>query len=167
MELHKKYFLRGLKLFSWGLIITLITWFFLREGFIMFGILHFIGIAIILAHFLLRFRYLNLLLGIIIISIGIYLQTITFNFSWLIWLGLSPQYFYTIDYFPVLPWLGAVLIGLFLGNLLYPSGSRRFNITDRSNSLFIKPLCFLGRHSLLIYLIHQPILITLLYLFVL
>jgi uncharacterized membrane protein len=165
-DLLMKYLYRGTKIFSWGLIITLITWLFFRQEFIVFGVLHFIGLSIILAYFFLRFRLLNLLLGAVFILIGIYLANLTVGFSWLLWLGFTPQNFYTFDYFPILPWFGLVLLGLFLGNTLYPNGKRRFKIREIKNpatDLF----CFLGRHSLLIYLIHQPILIALLYIFVL
>ena len=166
-ELFKKYFFRGLKVFGWGLIITAITWLFLKRGFIMFGVLHLIGVSIILAYPLLRMKFWNLLLGIGFILIGIYLENLVFNPYWLIWLGLKPYYFYTVDYFPIFPWFGVILIGLFLGNLFYPDGKQRLRIPDLSNFSFIKQICFLGRNSLLIYLLHQPILIIFLYLFVL
>jgi len=165
-DLLMKYLYRGLKIFSWGLIITLITWVFFREGFIIFGILHFIGIAIILAYPFIRHRFLNPFFGILFISLGIYLTGLIFDFPWLIWLGFMPQNFYTFDYFPILPWFGLVLLGLFFGNLFYPEGRRRINIKEISNPL-TKLFCFLGRHSLLIYLIHQPVLIALLYIFIL
>ena len=48
--LYLKYLKRGLKIVSWGFVITLTTWIFLREGFVVFGILHLIGISIILAY---------------------------------------------------------------------------------------------------------------------
>jgi uncharacterized membrane protein len=161
-NLYPRYLRRGLKIFSWGLIITLMTWIFLREGFVMFGVLHLIGISIILAYPFLKLRYLNLLIGITFISIGMYLKNFTFGSSWWIWLGLTPYNFYTVDYFPIFPWFGVILIGLFIGNLLYPGYTRKFNLFDISNFSFIRLFCFLGRRSLLIYLIHQPILITLL-----
>lgn len=166
-KLFKKYFLRGLKIFSWGLLITLITWMFLKRGFIIFGILHFIGVSIILAYPFLKLRFWNFLLGIIFILTGIYIENLVFNSYWLIWTGFKPYYFYTVDYFPIFPWFGVILIGLFLGNLLYPNGMRRLKISDLSNFLFVKLFCFLGKNSLLIYLIHQPILVIFLYLFVL
>lgn len=165
-DLLLKYLYRGTKIFSWGLIITLITWVFFRQEFIIFGILHFIGLAIILAYFFLRFRLLNLFLGVAFIIIGIYLANLTVDFPWLIWLGFMPQNFYTFDYFPILPWFGLVLIGLFFGNLFYPEGKRRIKIREIKNPV-TDLFCFLGRHSLFIYLIHQPILIALLYIFVL
>ena len=161
-HLYPRYLRRGLKIFSWGLIITLMTWIFLKEGFVMFGVLHLIGISIILAYPFLKLRSWNLLIGITFIYLGMYLKNFTFGFSWLIWLGLMPDNFYTVDYFPIFPWFGVILIGLFLGNLLYPSYTRKFNLFDISNFSFIRLFCFLGRHSLFIYLIHQPILIILL-----
>ena len=164
-NLRLKFLKRGLKIFGWGLVITLFTWLFLREGFIVFGILHLIGISIILAYPFLRVRknFLLVLSGISCIFAGIYLRNFTFNFYWLLWLGFRPQHFYTLDYFPVLPWFGVVLIGLFLGNLLYPNYTRRFKINEpasKLNLLFIQPLSFLGRRSLIIYLAHQPILVA-------
>ena len=163
-KVYVKYLKRGLTIFSWGLIVTILTWIFLREGFVLFGILHLIGISIVLSYPFLKLRYWNLLLGIVIISLGIYLKNFTFGFLWLVWLGFTPDYFYTVDYFPIIPWFGMILIGVFFGNLLYPYYTRKFNIWDLSNLNFIGLFCLLGRHSLIIYLIHQPILIILLYL---
>jgi uncharacterized membrane protein len=161
-----KYLYRCTKIFSWGLIITLVTWIFIRQGFIVFGVLHFIGLSIIIAYFFLRFRLLNLFLGVIFILIGIYLQGFVFSFPYLLWLGLMPQNFYTLDYFPLLPWFGLVLLGLFFGKLLYPEGKRRIKIREVRNPV-TRLFCFLGRHSLLLYLVHQPVLIAILYVFIL
>jgi len=166
-KLFKKYFLRAMEIFCWGLMITFVTSMFLKRGSIIFGVLHFIGVSIILAYPFLKHRFWNLLLGIIFILIGLYIENIVFNSNWLIWVGLKPHYFYTVDYFPIFPWFGVILLGLFLGNLLYPNGKRRLKIHNHSNFLFIKLFCFFGRNSLIIYLIHQPILIIFLFLFVL
>lgn len=159
----KKYLLKGLKIFGYGLLITIITYLFLREGFVVFGILHFIGISIILSYFFLKLKKYNLFLGIFILILGFYLNKFAFNFNWLLWLGFIPNNLYTVDYFPLLPWFGLVLIGLFFGNLLYKEGKRNFNLNIKEN-LLTRFFCFLGRNSLLIYLIHQPILVGLVYL---
>lgn len=163
-RLFLKYLGRGLKVFSWGLIITLVTWIFLREGFVIFGILHLIGISIILAYPFLKLRYWNLLIGLFCIFLGAYLKGFVFNFYWLSWLGLRPAQFYSVDYFPLLPWFGLVLIGIFFGNLLYSDHTRRFQLVDLSFFSGIKVFCFLGKHSLLIYLLHQPLIIAVIYL---
>ncbi len=160
-----KYLKRGLKIFGWGIAITVLTWIFLPSGLIMFGVLHLIGISIILAYPFMRYRYLNFVLGTIFILIGVYLSTMTFDFYWLVWLGFMPHSFYTLDYFPIFSWFGVVLIGILVGNTLYKDYVRRFRLPDMSNNPLSRLLCYLGRRSLLIYLIHQPILIALLYLF--
>jgi uncharacterized membrane protein len=78
-------------------------------------------------------------------------------------LGFEPNFFFSFDYFPILPWYGVVLIGIFMGNLIYPESKRRFDIPDFSDNIISRSLSFLGKHSLKIYLIHQPIIIMLLY----
>lgn len=161
--LFPKYLKRGLKIFSLGILITLATWLFIPEDFIVFGILHFIGIAIILEYPFLNKKYTNLILGIFFIIAGLIIAQFTVNYPWLLWLGLKPEVFITVDYFPVLPWLGVVSLGLFAGTLLYRDYKRIFNLPDLSKNHFVRLFSFLGRHSLLIYLIHQPILIIALY----
>jgi len=163
-KLFMKYFRRGLKVFSWGLIITLVTWIFLREGLIIFGILHLIGISIILAYPFLKLHYWNLFFGVFCIILGAYLKGFIFNFSYLSWLGFRPAQFYSVDYFPLLPWFGVVLIGIFFGNIFYPDYSRKFQLVELSSFSGIKVFCFLGKHSLLIYLLHQPLMIAAFYL---
>jgi uncharacterized membrane protein len=162
-----KYIKRGVWIFSLGLIITLATWLFLPSGFIIFGILHFIGLAIILAYPLLKlnekYKYMNMIMGLIIIISGVYLNNMAFDFNWLLWLGFIPQNLYTLDYFPILPWLGVVCLGIFTGSLLYNDYKRKYIIPDLSGYLPVKIFDFLGRHSLIIYFIHQPILIGVLY----
>ncbi|CVK32815.1 membrane protein of unknown function [Methanoculleus bourgensis] len=62
-DLALKYIRRGLGIFSLGLVITAVTWLFLPSVYIVFGILHFIGIAILLAPLFVRFGTTNLILG--------------------------------------------------------------------------------------------------------
>ncbi len=163
-EMYQKYIKRGARIFSWGLAITLITWLFLKDGVVVFGILHFIGLSVILAYPFLGLRTYNLLIGAGIIFTGLYLDNLIFDFPWLLWLGLKPHGFYTLDYFPIFPWFGVTLIAIFVGNSLYPNRMRKIDIKNRTGFLPIRLFCMLGRRSLLIYLIHQPILIALLYL---
>ena len=151
---------RGLEIFAWGMGITLITWLISREGYVRFGILHFFGIAFILAPFFLRFRFINLVLGAALMAAGIYLQAqgIYVNFPWLFWLGLMPHGFWTWDYWPLLPWFGLFLVGMFCGTMLYPQGNRRFTIpefTDPVTSALTLP----GKHPLVIYLAQWPAII--------
>ena len=161
--LFGKYLSRGAGIFLWGMVITAVTWFFFREEYIIFGILHFIGLSIVLAYPFLGMRYRNLFLGIACIAGGMYLEGKTFPFSYLVFAGFIPAGFATLDYFPLLPWFGMVLIGMFLGNTLYCGNARRFPLTDRSGNIIAEALCYAGSNSLAIYLLHQPVITAILY----
>jgi uncharacterized membrane protein len=154
------FMLRGLKIFGLGMVITLLSKLFVPEAYVRFGILHFFGIAFILAPFFLRFRYINLIIGAALMAIGIYLleQRVLVDFPWLLWLGLRPYHFYTLDYFPLLPWFGLFLAGMFFGKVLYPQGNRRFHIPEISNPV-ASAVMLLGRHPLVVYIAHLPIII--------
>ena len=75
-------------------------------------------------------------------------------------LGIYSESFYSADYFPLLPHFGFFLLGAVLGRTVY---ARKESLLPKINSrrLPIRFLCFCGRHSLLIYLLHQPILAAL------
>ena len=153
--------LRGLKIFGYGMALTLITLLISRTEYIRFGILHFFGIVFILAPFFLGFHFINLVLGTALLAAGIYLWGTSFDFPGLLWLGLKPHYFHTLDYFPLLPWFGIFLLGMFFGNILYPQGNRRFNIHE-FNDPITSVLTFPGRHPLVIYLAQWPAIIGIL-----
>ncbi len=65
------------------------------------------------------------------------------------------------DYRPLLPWFGVVLVGLFFGNAVYGDGRRPEGLPSAAPAP-ARPLLPLGRNSLAIYLIHQPVMILLL-----
>lgn len=158
----RKYLRRGGEILGLGLAITVATYFFIRRGFVIFGILHLLGLSIILAYpFLCVSRWVSLITGLLLISGGIYLDSQVVSFPWLIWLGVKQQGRTMVDYYPLLPWFGVGLLGVFAGRTLYPQGRPRFSLPDLSRSASIRGLRWLGQHSLAIYLIHQPILVTL------
>lgn len=154
------YFKRGIKIFSWGLLITFITRWLFSASYVVFGILHLIGLVIMFVFPLLRFKWLNLLAGMAIVLAGLYLSRFTFPFSTLLWLGFTPRFFNSFDYFPLLPWSGWILIGVFFGKLLYPQNQRRFSLPPYAPWPPARWLCAIGRHSLFIYLLHQPVLMA-------
>jgi uncharacterized membrane protein len=164
-QLQRKYLRRGSSVFGLGLLITLVTWVYPHNGFIIFGVLHCIGLSIILAYPFIRYRLPALIMGVTCVLLGVFLQTmVTVDFPWLLWLGFVPVQFYTLDYFPLLPWFGVVLIGIFLGNNLYQDNRRTFALKDYSHCIVSRVLCFLGRYSLIIYLLHQLVIVGVLYL---
>lgn len=159
-----KYLRRGIRLFSMGLIITGVTWVFFPGEYIVFGILHFFGVSAVLAYPFLKYGKENLLFGLFFGLIGLYLKDRTFGFSALLWLGLTPEGFMTLDYFPLFPWFGVLLSGIFLGNSLYRGGNRQFTMPEVNKFSLQKPLSWIGKHSLSIYFIHQPLFLGILFL---
>jgi uncharacterized membrane protein len=153
-----RYLRRGLLLFSLGMLITLVTLIFMEGGFIFFGILHFLGVSVVLGYFFLRFSAAqNLLLAAIFLFSGLMLPQPA-PFPWLLWLGFIPAGFYSVDYFPLIPWFSFFLLGVAAGKALYPLYTRRFRL-HRFNA---GALSFIGRNTLAIYLVHQPVFIAIL-----
>ncbi len=73
---------------------------------------------------------------------------------WLIWIGLGDRLPNSSDFVPVFPWLGFMLLGILAGRLINPA---RLAMPEPQ----ARPLRWtgwMGRHSLPIYLIHQPVL---------
>jgi len=154
-------FRRSLRVFGWGLVITVVTWIvFGWASAVKFGILHFIGVAIMLAYPFLTLRWLNLALWIGLSLLGRALNGMTISGPWLLWFGIQPMNHVYVDYFPLIPWFGVMLLGVFLGNMLYTNGERRYSLP--LPAMPFRPLQWLGEHSLLLYLIHQPLLFVLL-----
>jgi len=157
-----KYLRRGLFIFFWGMVITLTTW-LLVENFIVFGILHLIGVSVILVYPFLRFYWMALLQGGMLLYLDRFLDGYTFDYPWFLWLGLIPKNFHSLDYFPIIPWFGMIMVGLFLGRSLYPDYKRRLSFRAHSPPSSTKLICLLGKNSLLIYLAHQPLILCILY----
>ena len=158
----KKFVFRGLGIVCLGLLVTLVTWWYLHEGFVVFGILSLIGVSVMCSPLFFRFGKMNAVLGVCVIIIGWIFATMT-GPIWLLPIGIHPAAFWSVDYTPVFPWFGVVLIGMALGDILYPNGVRSFTL-PRLPENAIAPLVFMGRHSLLIYLVHQPLILAVLYL---
>ncbi|MBP1910359.1 heparan-alpha-glucosaminide N-acetyltransferase [Methanolobus bombayensis] len=156
---------RGAGIFGWGLVITFVTVIFLERGTIYFGILHLIGVSIIISYPFLKYRWLNLIAGLILLFAGIPMDSAYVDYSWLLWIGLKPLGFYTLDYFPMIPWFGLVLLGIYAGNSLYPDYKRSFRMCDCEENVVVRLFEYLGKKSLLIYLVHQPVIVGLLLLF--
>ncbi|MFA5396669.1 MAG: DUF1624 domain-containing protein [Methanomicrobiales archaeon] len=160
IALVRKYLIRGLFILALGYAITILTYQAIGGGYILFGILHLIGLSICLSPLFFSLQKKNIIAGMIVIALALVVTGIE-GPLWLAWLGIHPMGFYSIDYEPLIPWFGLVLIGMGAGAYLYPNG--------RPLRQFTTPCPFVtnllgvaGRHSLLIYIIHQPVLIPIL-----
>ncbi len=156
----KKHVQRGLKIFGIGMLATLVTYTLFPKYIIIFGILHLIGLSIILGPYLAKLKKYVVVLGVILAAVGIIVSGLAIASPWLLPLGIPPSNFTTFDYFPILPWLGVFMVGLYFGMTAYGNEGRRFKSIGQHAAA--KPLSYIGRHSLIIYIIHQPALIAIL-----
>jgi len=137
-------------------VVTFGSYLVFPDRVILFGILHFIALATVVGLLFRRLYWMNLLLGGVLIIVGNLFQHEWFNAPALHWIGLVTQGPRTVDYVPLLPWFGVVMVGMFLGRLIekYPL----LNATPQPRNGVVRSLALGGRHSLLIYLTHQPLL---------
>ena len=157
----RKYLLRGLRILGYGMLLTAIFLVF-GMGIVAFGILHLIGVSIVLSYPFLKLGFANLLFGVAIFATGLYLQAGDLTGSaWLLPFGVVPEGWAMPDYRPLLPWFGMVLVGLFFGNVTYDEGRRPAGLPGAA-PVAARPLLPLGRNSLAIYLVHQPVMVVLL-----
>ena len=159
-KVTRKYLIRGIKLLFYAILITLFTYVFVPRNAIFFGILHFFAVTSFLIPIFIKYNKLNLIAGLLFILSGVYLQQQTFGFSYLFWLGFIPENFSTFDYFPMIPWMGVILLGIYYGKYIAEKTQK-----IKFNSNFSNIFKFLGKHSLTVYLIHQPLLILFLIVF--
>ena len=156
----KGFVLRGAGIFSLGLVINAATFVFIPESPVVFGILHFLGTMIIIGPVLPHSPWKNYLLGTVAIITGFLFLPIT-GLIWTIPFGIRPAPFASLDYVPLFPWAGIFLFGLGAGALLYPGGvpHQRWSAP---HSRTVEGATYLGRHSLVIYMIHVPIILAIL-----
>ena len=156
----RRHFWRRIALIaSCAILVSVASYVTFPQTFITFGILHCIAIASVLAWPATRFPGMALLAGAAIVVIGNLVALPSFDTRWLQWVGLTTHKPATEDYVPLLPWLGVVMIGIGLGDWL---SLRQFRPLRPLSRLAPGWLTWLGRHSLLVYMLHQPILIGLL-----
>ncbi len=83
---------------------------------------------------------------------------------WLLPLGFLPENHIGMgDYLPILPWLGFFFIGVVIGRLGYRNKQTLFPDTPKTVLQISRPFEWFGRNSLLIYLVHQPVLLAILF----
>lgn len=148
--------LRSGQILAAALCVTAATYFIDADTYVRFGILHCIAVSVFLLPLFRKLREWNLILGLGAIILGNRILGTTTDTSLLLPLGLMPPDFTSLDYFPLLPWLGVVLIGSAIADMVYiRKGFSGIPFT-------ILGLSFFNRHALIVYLVHQPIILLIL-----
>jgi uncharacterized membrane protein len=142
-----------------ALLVSAASYVTFPQTFITFGILHCIAVASVLVRPLLRWPLVALVLGAAIIVAGVALQFPIFDARWLNWVGMMTHKPPTEDYVPLFPWLGVVLVGVAAGAWIAGRERRAVISLGRMSPNW---LAWLGRHSLLVYMVHQPVLVGIL-----
>ncbi len=153
---YRRYLARLMLLVAAAAIVTAGSYLVFRDSVILFGVLHFIVVASVIGLLFRHLYWANLLLGVALIIVGVQFQHEWFNALAWHWIGLASQRPATVDYVPLLPWFGVILIGMFLGRLV--EAHQLLNTASQGSGGFTRFLALGGRHSLLIYLLHQPLL---------
>lgn len=138
------------------------AWLF-GQRLIWFGVLHFVAAALLIARPLPTLGARNLALGAALAALGLGVHDAHFDPRWASWIGLAAHKPATEDYVPLLPWMGAVAIGIGLAELWRLRG---YPVPEALRSLDSAParaLRWLGRWPLTVYLVHQPILMGILF----
>ncbi len=161
--LGSRSFRRGALVFACGLLISAVTYGMIALGMagsdvaIHFGILHLLGLCMMLYPLIRRLPTAAIAaLGTAVILLGYYFLAHRYPVEWLFVLGIRSPHYAAGDYFPILPYLGWFCIGIVLGRTLYREQRTRFPNAP-ANAAPIRFFRCCGRHSLLIYLVHQPI----------
>ena len=185
---------RGYLVFGAGALVSAVTFLFMRDALIVFGILTLIGSAMLLAAVLQKPLQTTPPAAGAICSFALFLLTRNIrHFGAALWmrlfpasfasvlnapyhptfagylsayLGIPPASFFSTDYFPLLPWVFLFFTGYFAYDLL--RGFRKAPLQKRLTSVLgtpvLRPLSFLGRHTLPFYLLHQPVIYLVLHL---
>ena len=149
-----------------ALLVTVATYAMMPEFFVYFGILHAIATFSLLGLAFLRAPlWLVVVAAVAVFFGGDALRSESFNAPALWWLGLSTQTAPSVDFEPLFPWFSVFLAGLILGRLATASGwlQRAMRYAPSRQRGLAAGVLWAGRHTLLLYLVHQPVLFALIW----
>jgi uncharacterized membrane protein len=147
---------RGLLMLAAAAAITLVTYFIGLP--VWFGIIHFLGAAAILFAFLRPAvdkisRPVQLIMYIALYVCAIQFTGRVYDINWLWWLGFRSAGFSSADYFPILPWIFIYLTGTLAGTYIVEK-----RLPEKFYTFRVPFFAAAGRNTMLIYLVHQPVL---------
>ncbi len=170
--LSKNNIRRGGKVLACAIVVTIVTYLVMPENRILFGILHFLGCMMIFYGVILKKATVLPALPMIGVNSSLFFlfhftkigDKISFFLEsqqiiqewikkkWLCFFGLPDTDFISSDYFPIFPWIFLFFFGVFCGKYIKENEEKFL-----SNREGISWLSFIGRHTLIVYMIHIPV----------
>lgn len=163
---------RALFLVGGGIIMTILSYLGFGENYIKFGILHFVGVSIILSQFFVSSRIMALIIAIFVLILNfifnsgkyssyLYDKCQEFPFSCFIG-GVKNLRYNSLDHFSMVPFFALLCIGIVFGHTFYKDGNKRIFLDKEidnaekilSYNPFSNMLSYIGSKSLSIYFIH-------------
>lgn len=177
-HLGKKKLRRALIVLGASAVITLVTYVFMRDALILFGVLSLIGSAMLITIPLHKvYSKISPYLGIVVSSVlfalcynvprgyvgigkNVFFELPDFLYGHTVtaYFGFAPEGFFSTDYVPLFPWIFLFWVGYFLFAVF-----EKHNLLRFLSKVSFKPLDYVGRHSLIIYMVHQPVVYGVLY----
>ena len=152
--------IRMVKIIAAAILITIATYFATPDQYIFFGILHAIAFASLAGLLFFRLPWpLIIIIAIGVFSLRYFGRTELLNAPYWYWTGLSAANPNSSDYVPVFPWFSAPLLGIAFAKLSVEQNWIETFAKPRLEQTLSRVLKFMGRNSLVYYLLHQPIMI--------
>ncbi len=170
---------RGLTVFGAGALVTVVTCLVMPENRVVFGVLTMLGSAMLLIIPLEKIlKKCNPLIGLCVVF-SLFVITVNINKGtlgvgpWKIctlpdawyanlftaYIGFKPRGFFSTDYFSLFPWIFLFMSGYFVHGIFV-----KYHLLERLQTKEIKGLGWMGKQSLLIYMLHQPVIYGVLFL---
>ena len=166
----KKFIKRILLLLFLCASITTTTYFLDKNSVIFFGILHFLCICSLLSIFLNKIKKSHLIFLIFLASVIVNFISDSYDLPiFLSWIGFNKETPITNDFYPLFPWVSYYLLGFWLGKFVETNISKaqyKNPLLHLKTTYLFKSMVFFGQKSLIIYILHQPILFSLFFLFI-
>ncbi|TYC55736.1 DUF1624 domain-containing protein [Rhodobacterales bacterium] len=155
----RSFFVRLAKIVLAAAAVSIVTYFTFGDNFVRFGVLHAIAASSLIALPFTRLPFwASILAAAFIFSMPTWAASGAFDGQFLLWTGLGTPAVGSVDYVPLVPWAGVALAGLAISRAFRIFGVWEKLSAFRFNGLIGQSTRFLGRHSLPIYLLHQPVL---------
>ena len=167
----KKFTFRLFFLIVAALIVSLGTYVADSQTFVFFGILHLLSVCTLLGLLIYKLPMIVILIiGFLILFLEPYLISEFYKPKYLAWTGLYTGPTGSVDFYGFFPWSSSYIFGLGISKIIFKRKEHfLFNTSTlkifSTKGFFSKSFFWLGRNSLIVYLIHQPILIGIIYIY--